>query len=130
MSAIGYTEVVLDGKFLSAKTWAEWKSTYPDTKCVTLMIRHEFSSQVSQWYRSELRDVVFKNPTAYKPSSHILYCKYVARFTLLLVILNFRRIFSRCRLIVAVDTPLIWAISLLLSPFRIMLQTVISIGVR
>jgi len=30
-----YADRVLDGEFLSATTWAEWKSTHPDTKYVT-----------------------------------------------------------------------------------------------
>ena len=30
-----YVGRVLKGEFLSATTWAEWKSTYPDTKYIT-----------------------------------------------------------------------------------------------
>ena len=30
-----YADRVLEGEFLSATTWDEWKSTYPDTKYVT-----------------------------------------------------------------------------------------------
>jgi hypothetical protein len=30
-----YSDEVLDGEFLSATTWAEWKSAHPDTKYVT-----------------------------------------------------------------------------------------------
>jgi hypothetical protein len=62
--------------------------------------------------------------------SHMLDSKYVARLVSLLVILSFLRICSLWRLIVAADTPLIWAISLVLAPFLIMLQMAISVGVR
>jgi hypothetical protein len=30
-----YSDEVLSGEFLSAITWAEWKSAYPDAKYVT-----------------------------------------------------------------------------------------------
>jgi len=30
-----YADKILGGEFISATTWAEWKSTYPDTKYVT-----------------------------------------------------------------------------------------------
>jgi hypothetical protein len=29
-----YSDEVLNGEFLSATAWAEWKKTYPDTKFV------------------------------------------------------------------------------------------------
>ncbi|MFC1956136.1 hypothetical protein ACFLWZ_06425 [Chloroflexota bacterium] len=30
-----YADIVLQGEFLSATTWGEWKSAHPDTKYVT-----------------------------------------------------------------------------------------------